>query len=145
MTTKNEKQDPVETKFKMVRPKRMAVSMCFEEVDPELVTVPGKSQSIQKLYNDFVVGKLDPSQIGGAPVYDPEGSSEVDPMNTFGLTLEQVDALRQQHERTIDEERKKRGRKTVANAHADTKQPGEGDKTPSSDRAPEPPSPGGEG
>lgn len=96
--------------------------MSFEEVDPTIITEPGKSSSVLKLYQDYVLGRLDPSQIGNAPSYDPEGSEEIDPFNSFGMTLEDADALRQAHEETIRNEQKKQTEKTVANAKAAAKQ-----------------------
>lgn len=121
-TVKKNKKSVVEVKHQSFRVRRPVILSTFEEVSDEILVVPGKSSSIKKLYEDFVMGRLDPSQIGGDPVYDPEGSSEVDPFNTFGLSLEQVDAMRQENERTIAQERKKRNRKAVANASPGTKQ-----------------------
>lgn len=99
------------------------VSMRFEDVDQTLITEPGKSQSVQKLYQDFVLGRLDPTQIGGTPQYDSEGSEEVDPFNSFGLSLEQADALRQKSEEDVRKARNKADKKTVANAPSDAMQP----------------------
>lgn len=104
-----------------IRVRRPVVLSTFEEVSDEILVVPGKSSSVKKLYEDFVMGRLDASQIGGDPMYDKPDSTEVDPFNTFGLSLEQVDALRQENERTIAQERKKGNRKTVANASTGTK------------------------
>lgn len=101
---------------------RPSVLMTFEEVDDTIITEPGQSESVQKLYQDFVLGRLDPSQIGGAPAYDPDGSDEVDPFNCFGMTLEQADALRQSSEAEVRKEHKKQAEKNAANALADAMQ-----------------------
>lgn len=110
------------SEFQFRRKKRPVISMTFEDVDPTILTEPGKSQSVQKLYQDFVLGRLDPSQIAGSPQYDPEGSDEVDPFNSFGMTLEDADALRQTSEESVRNARKKQAEKTVANASADAMQ-----------------------
>lgn len=100
----------------LIRHKRLMPQMTFEKPDPTLVTVRGKAQSVQQLYQDFVLGRLDPRQIGGGS-YDPEGSEEVDPFNNFGMTLEEADELRQRSESEVSEARKRK--QTVANAPAE--------------------------
>lgn len=96
--------------------------MSFETPDQTIVTEPGQSQSVEKLFKDYVLGKLDPRQIGGGSYDSEEGriTEDVDPFNSFGMTLEQADELRQRSEQTIRGE--KRNRKDVANASNDTKQ-----------------------
>lgn len=121
-TVKKNKKSVVEVVHQPLRVRRPVILCTFEDVSDEILVVPGKSSSVKKLYEDFVMGRLDPSQIGGEPVYDKPDSNDVDPFNTFGLSLEQVDALRQENERTIAQERKKGNRKTVANASTGTKQ-----------------------
>lgn len=106
-----------------IRPSRHLPLSNFEEPDQKIETEPGQSQSVLKLYQDFVLGRLDPSQIGGTPQYDSAAdviTEDIDPFNSFGMTLEQADALRQANEQTIRSE--KRNRKDVANASNGTKQ-----------------------
>lgn len=105
-----------------MRRKRHQILSNFEIPDQKIETEPGQSQSVLKLYQDFVLGRLDPSQIGGAPQYDAPGSEDVDPFNSFGMTLEQADALRQSAEREVSAAKEGSKRKTVANADVDTKQ-----------------------
>lgn len=114
------------------RPLRMSVSLSFEVPDKTIVTEPGMSQSVQKLYQDFVLGRLDPSQIGNNPVYDsPDGmiTEGVDPFNSFGMTLEEADALRQTSESEVRKAKKKQP-ESVANAQPSATpteaKPGEG-------------------
>lgn len=98
------------------------MSLSFEIPDPTIEVEPGQAQSVEKLFNDYVLGKLDPRQIGGGTYDSEEGkiTEDLDPFNSFGMTLEQADALRQRSEETIRSE--KRNRKDVANASNDTKQ-----------------------
>lgn len=105
-----------------IRRKRHKILCNFEIPDPKIETESGQSQSVLKLYQDFVLGRLDPSQIGGHPQYDSPGSDEVDPFNSFGMTLEQADALRQDAEREV-KRAKKQPKKDVANANPDEMQP----------------------
>lgn len=98
------------------------MSLSFEIPDPTIEVEPGQAQSVEKLFNDYVLGKLDPRQIGGGTFDSEEGkvTEDVDPFNSFGMTLEQADELRRRSEETIRGE--KRNRKDVANASNDTKQ-----------------------
>lgn len=101
------------------------IELSFETPDQTIEVEPGKAQSVQKLYQDFVLGRLNPSDIGNAPVYDsPEGhiTEELDPFNSFGMTLEQADALRQSAEREV-KRAKKQPKKDVANAEPDAMPP----------------------
>lgn len=72
------------------RPVRQFVPVPALVIDDHQETVPGLSDTVQKLYSDFVLGKLDPSQIGRSVVYDDENALDVDPFNKFGLTLEET-------------------------------------------------------
>lgn len=69
------------------------VGLPFYDLDPSWESEQGKSDSVAKLYQDFVLGRLDPSQIAGSVAYDADDASEVDPFNTFGLTLEESTAI----------------------------------------------------
>lgn len=72
---------------------RPLVAVPHRHIDQTIETVQGKSDTVQKLYQDYVLGKLDMSQIAGSPVYDAEGSDVVDDFNHFGVTLEEATAI----------------------------------------------------
>lgn len=105
-----------------IRKPRIRIPSSFEICDQKIEVEYGQAQSVEQLFKDFVLGRLDPSQIGGQPVFDKPGSQDVDPFNTFGMTLEQADALRQASEHEIRRARKEGDSKTVANAQPATKQ-----------------------
>lgn len=69
---------------------KLLIPVPVRKIDQTIEVVQGKSETVAKLFQDYVLGRLDPSQIGGSPVYDPEGSDEVDDFNHFGLELEDV-------------------------------------------------------
>lgn len=69
---------------------KLLIPVPVRMIDQTIEVVQGKSETVAKLFQDYVLGRLDPSQIGGSPVYDPEGSDEVDDFNHFGLELEDV-------------------------------------------------------
>lgn len=80
---------------------RLSVPVPHRKLDNTVETVQGQEQKVSDLFQDYVLGRLDPSQLGGA-VYDSDDAEEVDPFNTFGLTLEEAtrieDQGRQAHE-----------------------------------------------
>lgn len=69
---------------------KLLIPVPLRKIDQTVEVVQGKSDTVAKLFQDYVLGRLDPSQIGGSPVYDPDGSDEVDDFNHFGLELEDV-------------------------------------------------------
>lgn len=72
------------------RGKRLIVSVSHRKIDDQTIeTEQGKSHTVAELYKDYVLGKLDPSQLVGSAVYDEDGSDDVDPLNHFGVTLEE--------------------------------------------------------
>lgn len=75
------------------RPSRLLVPVEHKKLSKKIETVQGKSQSVAQLYQDFVLGRLDQSQIGGEPVYDDDDAQEVDPFNAFGVTLEETTVI----------------------------------------------------
>lgn len=96
---------------------RPVVQVDHREIDTTLVTNQGEEQSVKKLFQDYVLGRLDPRQLAGGD-YDPEGSDEVDPMNNFGLTYEQVSDITDRGRAAA----KELEQKTVANASAAAEQ-----------------------
>lgn len=84
---KNVKND---THLQEFRPVRQFVPVPARFPDQSRETVSGQADSVQKLYQDFVLGKLDPRQLAGSAVYDEEDAQDVDPFNHFGLTLEET-------------------------------------------------------
>lgn len=99
---------------------REVVLVPHNELDPEIVTVQNKAHSVQELYQDFVLGRLDQSQIGAAPAYDPDDSETVDPFNHFGVTLEEASEI--ESAGRAAKSAIKDAQKTVANAPADKQQ-----------------------
>lgn len=82
-----------QSKFNDPRPSRGVVPVKAQEIDPTIVTEPGRSDSVAKLYQDFVLGKLDPRQIAGEGMYDDDNAQDVDPMNHFGISLEEQTSI----------------------------------------------------
>ena len=72
------------------RPERIVIPVPHYVLDDTLETVQGKSNTVRQLYEDYVLGKLDPAQLAGGGVYDAEDATSVDPMNHFGITLEET-------------------------------------------------------
>lgn len=105
---------------------RMGVSVSQLEIDQKEETEQGKAHSVRELFEDYVLGRLDPSQIGGNPSYDPEGSEEVDPFNSFGMTFEQASSIHDDAKAAYMENKQRK--KTVANAPADKQQQVDGQK-----------------
>lgn len=71
---------------------RMVIPVPHRELDNTIVTSQGCEKSVRSLYEDYVMGVLDPRQLG-AGSYDPDGSDDVDPFNTSGLTFEEATAI----------------------------------------------------
>lgn len=70
--------------------KRFVIVVPHRKIDDQTIeTEQGKSHTVAELYQDYVLGKLDPSQLAGSPVYDDDDSDDVDPLNHFGVTLEE--------------------------------------------------------
>lgn len=86
-----------------VRPTRMIIPVPANDLDPHELTEQGKSDTVAKLYQDFVLGKLDPTQIGGNVTYDPEDATAVDPYNHLGLTFEETSDILEQGEAAGEE------------------------------------------
>lgn len=94
---RNEKtEDPPILKSKVftenmfVRVERMMVPVPHRELDRTIQTEQGQERTVRQLYEDFVLGRLDVRDLGGKVQYDPEDSDQVDPMNNFGMTLEET-------------------------------------------------------
>ena len=52
-----------------IRPFRPIIGVPHYELDDTIETEQGKEQTIATIYHDFVLGRLDPSQIGGNVQY----------------------------------------------------------------------------
>lgn len=98
---------------------RQLVFVDHRSIDTHIETEQGAAHSVKELFEDYVLGKLDPSMISGSPSYDPEGSDDVDPFNSFGVTFEQASQIQ---DAGHDAYRQAKRDKTVANAQADRKQ-----------------------
>lgn len=102
-----------------IRPSRLIVPVLSIPLDDTLETEQGKSDTVRKLYEDFVLGRLDPSQIGGNASYDADDATEVDPLNHFGITLEESTEIAERGRSAVSEVRKSNAkRKAEAEAKA---------------------------
>lgn len=91
--SKKVKEDPqADSAIVYVRPVRMVVPVTHRDLSDEIETVQGKEQTIKSLYDSYVAGTLDPRTLGGGS-FDEEGSDEVDPLNTLGLTFEEASQI----------------------------------------------------
>lgn len=68
---------------------RPVIAVPYREIDQTIETVQGQERSVKQLYEDYVLGKLDPRQLGGGD-YDDDASDDVDPFNKSGLTFEEA-------------------------------------------------------
>lgn len=101
-----------------IRPVRPVIGVPHYVLDDTIETEQGKEQTIATIYHDFVLGRLDPSQIGGEVQYDPDGSNEIDPFNHFGLTLEETTELAERGSEAAQQVHSERLRKAKAKAEA---------------------------
>lgn len=85
MSKKQEKDEKI-TFDLVIRP---VIRVPHRKIDQTVETEQGKEQSVKKLFEDYVLGRLDPRQLGGGS-YDPDDSEEVDPYNKPGLTFEEA-------------------------------------------------------
>lgn len=83
-------QKPLITTDVFVRPSRMVIPVPHRKLDRTIQTEQGQERTVRQLYQDFVLGRLDVRDLGGKVQYDPDDSDEVDPMNNFGMTLEET-------------------------------------------------------
>ena len=82
--------EPVINENVFVRPSRMLIPVPHRNLDCTIQTEQGQEKTVRQLYEDFVLGKLDVRDLGGKVQYDPDDSDDVDPMNNFGMTLEET-------------------------------------------------------
>lgn len=87
-------------------PVRVVVPVPCRLIDQHIETVQNQSDSVQKLFQDYVLGKLDPRQLAGGS-YDPEDSDEVDDFNHFGLELEDVTRIQDRGKAASEEIKRK--------------------------------------
>lgn len=71
---------------------RPVIAVPYREIDQTIETVQGQERSVKQLYEDYVLGKLDPRQLGGGN-YDDDSSEDVDPFNQPGLTFEEASQI----------------------------------------------------
>ena len=86
-------QKPLITTDVFVRPSRVVIPVPHRELDRTIQTEQGQERTVRQLYEDFVLGRLDVRDLGGKVQYDPDDSDDVDPMNNFGMTLEETTCI----------------------------------------------------
>ena len=104
---------------------RMVVPVPHRELDDTIVTSQGLEKTVRSLYNDYVMGVLDPRQLGQGS-YDPEGSEEIDPFNRFGLTFEEASEIEDAGRNAAKQVKQRRG--TVADHPRESSQQQEQEK-----------------
>lgn len=72
-----------------VRPERLIVPVKHIILDGLIETSQGEERTVRMLYEDYVLGRLDVRDLGGHVQYDFDDATEVDPLNQFGVTLEE--------------------------------------------------------
>lgn len=114
--------------FGFVARKRFAVQVSHRPIDTTIETEQGKDEGVAKLFQDYVLGKLDPRQIAGG-VYDDDNAEDVDPMNNFGITLEESSAIQEaghaaatEIQRSMKEKRQKLEQKKLEQHDAEMKE-----------------------
>lgn len=86
---------------------RPVIAVPYRQIDQTVETEQGKEQSVRKLFEDYVLGRLDPRQLGGGN-YDEEGSEEVDPLNKPGLTFEEATQISDAGRKAFDEVKRRK-------------------------------------
>lgn len=86
---------------------RMVVPVPHRSLSDKIETVQNQGQSVKNLYDDYVLGRLDPRQLGGGE-YDPDDSEEIDPLNTSGLTFEEATQISDAGRRAAAEMKQRR-------------------------------------
>lgn len=121
--TKNEEKSEKINFGLIVRP---VIAVPHRQIDQTVETEQGKEQSVRKLFEDYVLGRLDPRQLGGGN-YDEEGSEEVDPLNKPGLTFEEATQISDAGRKAFDEMKQ---RKKVADHPIESSQKQEKEEKP---------------
>ena len=119
--SKEKKEKEVNIKFGIGAAPIIAVP--HRKIDLTVETVQGQEKTVKSLFEDYVLGRLDPRQLGGGD-YDDDDSDEVDPLNNFGVTLEEASRIGDAGRHAAKEIETQR--KTVANASTDKQQEKEG-------------------
>lgn len=68
---------------------KMIVPVSHVVLDDTIETSQGEERTVRMLYEDYVLGRLDVRDLGGLVQYDPDDATECDPLNQFGVTLEE--------------------------------------------------------
>lgn len=76
-----------------LKPSRLRVPVPHIELDQSVEVEQGQERTVKQLYEDYVLGRLDVRDLGGKVQYDPQDAQECDPMNQFGVTLEETTTI----------------------------------------------------
>lgn len=69
--------------------RKMIVPVKHVVLDDTIETSQGEEKTVRQLYEDYVLGRLDVRDLGGLVQYDSDDATECDPLNQFGVTLEE--------------------------------------------------------
>lgn len=116
---------PIPPRFERIT--RMVVPVDHRKIDDTEVTEQGKEQKVSKLFEDYVLGRLDLRQLGGGS-FDAESSEEVDPFNDFGITFERMSEISDAGRKAAAEVKQRAG--SVADHPIESNKPQEKEEPP---------------